>query len=208
LSFEIYRKPKATDSIIPNDSCQPREYKRAAIRFYYCNRMKTYKLTPESRQKERDNIWQILVNNKYDASSFKKFNKEKRQRQNNQKQKWAKFTYVDKQNRFITKPIKSTNVKIAFTTDNTSGKRLAIKQEIPQSRYDRSGVHQLTCPERKMKYTGQTGRSFKVRFQEHLRDFKYNNKWSKFAQHLTDNKHAIGNMEDIKEVVHVTKKVK
>jgi len=52
--------------------------------------VKTYKLTPESRQKESDNLQQILVNNKYHASSIEKFNKEKRQRQNNQKQKWAK----------------------------------------------------------------------------------------------------------------------
>jgi len=59
-----------------------------------------------------------------------------------------------------------------------------------------------------MKYTGQTGRPFKVRFQEHVRDFKYNNNRSNFAQHLIENKHAIGKMEDIMEVVHVTKKGK
>jgi len=59
-----------------------------------------------------------------------------------------------------------------------------------------------------MKYTGQTGRPFKVRFQEHLRDFKYKNNKSKFAQHLIDNKYAFGLMEDIMEVVHVTKKGK
>jgi len=95
--------------------------------------MKTYKLTPESRQKERDNIRQILVNNKYDASFLKKFNKEKKQTQNNQKQKWAKFMYIGKETRFITKLFKSTNVKIAFTTDNTTGKRLAIRQEVPRT---------------------------------------------------------------------------
>jgi len=59
-----------------------------------------------------------------------------------------------------------------------------------------------------MKYTGQTGRPFKIRFQEHVRDFRYNNNRSKFAQQLIDNKHAIGKMEDIMEVVHVTKKGK
>jgi hypothetical protein len=51
ISFEIYRKPKTTDVIIPNDSCHARENKTAAIR-YFCNRMKTYKLTPESLQKK------------------------------------------------------------------------------------------------------------------------------------------------------------
>jgi hypothetical protein len=57
-----------------------------------------------------------------------------------------------------------------------------------------------------MKYTGQTGRPFKVRYQEHLRDFKYNNSKSGFAQHLIDNRHAMGRMEDVMEIVHITRK--
>jgi hypothetical protein len=85
-----------------------------------------------------------------------------------------------------------------FTAKNTIGKHLAVRQEDPQSKYDRSGVYQLTCPECKMKYTGQTRKPFKVIFQEHVRDFKYRNNRSKFAQPLIDNKHAIGKMEDIK----------
>jgi hypothetical protein len=57
-----------------------------------------------------------------------------------------------------------------------------------------------------MKYTGQTGRSFKVRFQEHLSDFKYGNGRSRFAQHLLENGHSIGPMEEIMETVHITNK--
>jgi hypothetical protein len=53
LTFEIYRKPTTTDIIIPNDSCHPMEHKTAAIRYDY-NRMNTYKLTTES--KEKDNV--------------------------------------------------------------------------------------------------------------------------------------------------------
>jgi hypothetical protein len=37
-SFNIYRKPTATDTIIPNDSCHPSEHKLAAIR-YLTNRL-------------------------------------------------------------------------------------------------------------------------------------------------------------------------
>jgi len=59
-----------------------------------------------------------------------------------------------------------------------------------------------------MKYTGQTGRPFRVRFQEQIQDFKYNNSRPIFAQHLIDNKHAIGNMEDTMEIVHITGKGK
>jgi len=45
----------------------------------------------------------------------------------------AKFTYVCKETSFVTKLFKDTNVKIAFTTDNTIEKRLALKQEAPQN---------------------------------------------------------------------------
>jgi len=63
-------------------------------------------------------------------------------------------------------------------------------------------------PQLQRKYTGQTGRLFRIRFQEHIRDSKYNNSRAKFAQDLIDNKHAIRNMEDIMEIIHVTGKGK
>jgi hypothetical protein len=123
--------------------------------------METYKLTPENRQKERDNIRHILLTNKYD-DSLHRFNKDKVQKQGNRRRKWAKFTYIGKETRFITKLFRDTAVKIAFMTNNTIEKCLAIKQETPQNIHDRSGVYQLTCPECKMKYTGQTERPFRV----------------------------------------------
>jgi hypothetical protein len=67
-----------------------------------------------------------------------------------------------------------------------------------------SGIYQLTCPDCKMKYTGQTGRPFKTRLQKHFRDLKYGNNKSKFAQHLLENKHSFGPMEDIMDIIHVT----
>jgi hypothetical protein len=43
-------------------------------------------------------------------------------------------------------------------------------------------------------------------FQEHARDFRYNNRKSAFAQHLLDNGHSIEKMEDIMKVVHIKNK--
>ena len=210
LTFEIYRKPTTTDLIIPNDSCHPNEHKTAALR-YYQKRIETYQLSPENRMKEKETIQQILANNKYDTKQIEKTHKKKEKKDYIQKQKqkqiWAKFTYIGKETRFITKLFKNTNVRVAFTTSNTIGKHLTT-EKTPINKYDKSGVYQLTCPDCNMKYTGQTGRPFKVRFQEHLRDFKYNNNKSKFAQHLLENRHAIGNMEDIMEIVHTTTKGK
>jgi len=45
--------------------------------------------------------------------------KKKVQVQRTEKTKWAKFTYIGRETRFITKAFKNTKVRIAFTTDNT-----------------------------------------------------------------------------------------
>jgi hypothetical protein len=52
-----------------------------------------------------------------------------------------------------------------------------------------------------MKYIGQTGISFHMRFQEHFQDFKYNNYKCKFA---VENPNSIGNINDIMEVLYMT----
>jgi hypothetical protein len=57
-----------------------------------------------------------------------------------------------------------------------------------------------------MEYVGQTGWSFRVRFQEHLRNYKYANNKSKFAQHLLENSHSIGPIGNIMEVLFKTNK--
>ena len=96
----------------------------------------------------------------------------------------------------------------AFTTDNTIERRLSIKHETVQNKHDKCGIYQITCPACNMKYTGQTGRPFKTRFQEHLRHLKDGSNKSKFVQHLLDNRHSTGPMNSIMETVYMTKKGK
>jgi hypothetical protein len=122
------------------------------------------------------------------------------------KAQWAKFTYVDKQTRAITKIFKNTKVKVSFPSDNTIGKLLAMRHQHTKNKYENCGIYQQTCPTCNMKYIGQTGCPFKDSFREHFRDFKYGNKKSKFALHLLDNKHSIGPMESIMETLHITNK--
>ena len=63
ISFNVYRKPTATDIIIPNYSFHPPEQKLAAIR-YMVNRLSTYPINETNKRKEYDTIKQILHNNK------------------------------------------------------------------------------------------------------------------------------------------------
>jgi hypothetical protein len=123
------------------------------------------------------------------------------------KAQWTKFTYAGKETRTITKAFKNTNIKTALTTNNTLSKLLKTNRHRTKHIYENSGIYQLTCPSCNKKYIGQTGRPFKIRFQEHFRDFKYRNNKSSFSQHLIENGHSIGPMENIMEsTIHVTTK--
>jgi len=73
-------------------------------------------------------------------------------------------------------------------TNNTLGKLLAENQNIEP------------------KQIGQTGSPFHVIFQKHFRNFKYGNGKSEFPQYLLNNEHSNGSMEDIVELLYITKK--
>jgi hypothetical protein len=118
VSFDIYRKPTATDTIIPQDSCHPTEHKLAAIR-YLINKNETYILKENNKQGESEIISHILHNNKYDTTTLNKrkriYNKKEKET-NTQNQKWSKFTYIRKETRSITKLFRDSNINIAFAT--------------------------------------------------------------------------------------------
>ena len=100
-------------------------------------------------------------------------------------QRFATFTYVGKETRFITKLFKHTNVRIAYRTQNTIAKLLRHHHNPTQDdHFDKSGIYQLSCPDCGKAYVGQTVRSFRTRFREHLREYRYKTGNSKFAQHL------------------------
>ncbi len=80
-------------------------------------------------------------------------------------------------------------------------------ETITSDKLKKSGIYQLKCNDCNKKYTGQTDRPFYIRFQEHFRDFKYGS-WNSIAQHLIENKHAIGPMDGIMNIVHIIKKGK
>jgi hypothetical protein len=52
FTFNVYRKPTTTDSIILKDSCHPQEHKYAAIR-HLINRMNTHNLNAVNREEEK-----------------------------------------------------------------------------------------------------------------------------------------------------------
>ena len=111
---------------------------------------------------------------------------------------------MGKETRYITKLFKIFDVKISYTTNYNLSKLPATRTDQNLDKYERNGVYQLECPSCNKKYIGQTG----VRFREHYNDYKYGQNKSKFVQHVIDEDHSFGPMNEIMEVSHVAKKRK
>lgn len=71
--------------------------------------------------------------------------------------KWAKFTYVGGQTKFINKLFKTSSLKVSFKAD-TIQKLLAQNKKTNNNKFNKCGVNQLTCQDCKRKYIRQTGR--------------------------------------------------
>jgi hypothetical protein len=65
--------------------------------------------------------------------------------------KWAKFTYVARQTKFITKLFKKFNLKVSIKTKGTVGKLLTANE------FNKCGLYHLTCHDCDRKLIGQTG---------------------------------------------------
>jgi hypothetical protein len=56
-------------------------------------------------------------------------------------------------------------------------------------------------------YIGQTGRSFKIRYKEHVQDIKNNKSRTGFSHHILNTGHAYDSMENTMENLNFQEKV-
>jgi hypothetical protein len=75
---------------------------------------------------------------------------------------------------------------------------------IPRDIYNLSGIYHLQCGECPLKYVGQMGRPFKVRYREHINAVRTNKHHKfKFAQHILETGHTHKTMDQTMEVIHI-----
>jgi hypothetical protein len=103
----------------------------------------------------------------------------------------------------VTKLFKDTSIKIAYRTTSTIGNLLNEKQKM--NPYEQSGIYKLTCRSCHKACIGQTGRNLATRYNEHVRNIRFNKDELAFAQHIL-NKHQYGPMTTVMEMVEPAKK--
>jgi hypothetical protein len=166
--------------------------------------MNIYPLTQINKDQEQTIIKEILKKNEYQQPNIHRKCKNKEHGNHTQgeqeiqkgKQKWATFSYTGPEIRTITNLFRHTNLKIAYKTTNTIKHLLKPRYEKADI-YNQSGVYQLQCGECPLKYIGQTGRIFRVRYREHINAIRINKQNSKFAQHILETGHNYDTIDQI-----------
>ena len=212
LEFDIYRKPSTTDITITYLSNHPIEHKLAAYR-YHINRMLTLPLTKERRTHEWKTIQNVAHNNNFPNKLIIKLKQQIQRNTTRQKSdrkenvnntKWATFTYYSHKVRKITNLFKQTDIKIAFKNNNTISQILRPQTTNNTTIYNKSGIYKLTCKTCQHVYMGQTSRNLKKRYQEHVRYIRNNDLQSAFTQHILNNQHEYGTIEEIMKLLKPT----
>jgi hypothetical protein len=204
LEIEIYRKPTTTSTTINYFSNHPLEQKLAAYR-YYIERMLTLPLKKKHQNLEWNIILEIAQKNNFPEHILIRLKKRIKQRLAHQKPptetkdntKWTTFTYTSPQIRKITNLFKNTGIKIAFKCKNTIGHLIKPNTNHSTPYHNRSGIYKLICNTCKLAYVGQTSRSLKLRYQEHIRYIRNNTPHSAYAQHILNNQHEYGPMDNL-----------
>jgi hypothetical protein len=129
-------------------------------------------------------------------SKFLEHTNQEQTKERNKNKTWATFTYYSRKIRKIINLFKHTNVGITSKNTNTIQQLTKPKRDNKVLEQDKSRIYKLTCNTCYMSYIGQTSRSLKQRYQEHIRYMKHNEPQSAYALHILNNKHEYGPIKD------------
>jgi len=165
----------------------------------------------EAYDKEVNTIKFIAADNGYDTGIVDKLIKNKSKNKGQQqietnRNKYVTLNYGQKFTHKVANIFKKCDYKVSFRTTNKMENFYREKRE-PASKdiYDDSGVYEIVCGQCPKKYIGQTGRSFRTRWREHLPKNSAEQK-SNYAEHLVQHGHSYSKIEDNLKILHKVNK--
>jgi hypothetical protein len=150
-------------------------------------------------------IRSILHNNQYNINKRNKRPKKKNAQNDTQQQKakWATFTYNGKEVRKITKLFRDTQIKITFRTRNSI--QIILRHKPLNDKYSRSGIYQIKCLDCPLKYIGQTARTFNIRYKNHMQAIGDSNNNYRYSNQILNTGHTYGTINDTMDIIRKEK---
>lgn len=218
LRFKIYRKPTTTAQTIHASSHHPYNQKMAAYNSFV-HRLLSVPLNQEDYNDEVATIKYIAVQNGYKSSIVDKLiNKRKKPSTPPVSKPYESTTIINKNNKFVSMEFGSTSlnytvknelakndVTVSFKTNNKLGSILKPRPTEKKSLENYTGVYKISCDDCPKFYIGQTTRSFKTRFKEHLPTKKSKTR-SAYAAHLIDNNHNYTDFQKNVNILNINNK--
>lgn len=192
ITFNIYRKPTQTDTVIPKNSYHHKTHKTAAFRAFI-NRYYNTPLSEMDKEKELHIIHKIAENNGYNKSDIqclihKYYKKQQHQissslQLTNSNKTYRSIDYPGNIGYSIQKTFRKYGINISFKNNGTLEKILMNAKDRIQ-KLNKNGVYRWECTTCGAVYIGETGRSINQRIKEHRR-----NQNSNFGRHLITYNH-------------------
>jgi hypothetical protein len=211
-AFKIFRKPTQTDQTIHVTSNHPYQHKMAAYN-HMIHRLNNIPMSVDDYQEELNIIKYIADQNGYKPTKIDKMNsihvdKIKYQQNttlrfdDNSQEKYVTVDYNKKTSHHVRKIFKNFGYKVAYKTQHKLERLLKPKNVNVLD----TGVYKLTCSDCPSFYIGQTGRSFKERFKEHIKDIGKMRPESRYALHINETQHNYTAMDTNLKILHRMKK--
>jgi hypothetical protein len=216
IETNVYRKPTTNNTTIHNKSNHPWTYKintytnmiNRAIIYTQGNKQKMDIELKYIKQIARENGYnENLIKNIYNKIKNKSKIKEKTTLTDNYKnndiknKKYLKYKYTNKIVTKFTKAYNKENYTVAYKSNKCI---INYLQNKTINKNNACGVYKIKCDQCEFIYIGKTNRSFKNRYDEHLRAYKYKNiKYSNVAEHLINNNHTITSFENNLEILEI-----
>jgi hypothetical protein len=119
--------------------------------------------------------------------------------------KWITLTYFGPYIRCISSLLKQADIRVIYKTTNRIANVLS-EYGRHNNEYENSGIYSLRCATCQLAYIGQTGCSPKTRYAEHSRYIRSNNPLSAYAQHVLQQRHEYGPIQEtMSPVQHASK---
>jgi hypothetical protein len=216
--MSIYRKPTASGYLIPYESCHPSQHKMAGI-YYLVNRIVEYPIPEVEREKEILICQHIANINGYrhidiaklvkqKLKNYKSVNKPERNA-TKANMRWSTITYVGKEVNSIARTLRKFNINVAYKCRNTLGHWLKHKPanlKTNTEKYEACGMYNIKCRSCHSTYIGQTGRSFKTRFKEHVSDIVNNRSKTGYSHHILNKGHEWAHDINELEILEIKQK--